>query len=239
MHFHLPKPLHGWREFVGEIAIIVVGVLIALGAEQLVEDWHWRHRAEATADTLKSEIFGHYAQAAEFAVTAPCLDRQLQILSQRLTATPLIPAPAFHEDGWNEYVLRSPSRNWSDNQWRGVVSEGVVAHLDKDLRAHLGNHYAQITTMADNNRAADTLAFRFNLLANTAALDPATRGRIAEEIEEERGIFRLMGLGARQIMPNVREIGFAPSRHDVDEFLSYSGTIKFCRAHGLPLGKLG
>ncbi len=26
MHFHLPKPLHGWREFVGEVGIIVVGV---------------------------------------------------------------------------------------------------------------------------------------------------------------------------------------------------------------------
>ena len=34
MHFHLPKPLHGWREFLGEVGIIVIGVLIALGAEQ-------------------------------------------------------------------------------------------------------------------------------------------------------------------------------------------------------------
>ena len=33
MHFHLPKPLHGWREFAGEVGIIVLGVLIALGAE--------------------------------------------------------------------------------------------------------------------------------------------------------------------------------------------------------------
>jgi hypothetical protein len=37
MHFHLPKPLHGWREFGGEVGIIVLGVLIALGAEQIVE----------------------------------------------------------------------------------------------------------------------------------------------------------------------------------------------------------
>ena len=42
MHFHLPKPLHGWREFVGEVGIIVIGVLIALGAEQVVETLHWR-----------------------------------------------------------------------------------------------------------------------------------------------------------------------------------------------------
>ena len=34
MHFHLPKPLHGWRVFVGEVGIIVIGVLIALGTQQ-------------------------------------------------------------------------------------------------------------------------------------------------------------------------------------------------------------
>lgn len=40
MHFHMPKPLHGWREFAGEVGIIVIGVLIALGAEQVVETVH-------------------------------------------------------------------------------------------------------------------------------------------------------------------------------------------------------
>lgn len=28
MEVHLPKPLHGWREFVGEVGIIVLGVLM-------------------------------------------------------------------------------------------------------------------------------------------------------------------------------------------------------------------
>ena len=54
MHFHLPKPLHGWREFWGEVGIIVIGVLIALGAQQVVESARdrrvalvrWRGRAE-------------------------------------------------------------------------------------------------------------------------------------------------------------------------------------------------
>jgi hypothetical protein len=43
MHFHLPEPLHGWRAFAGEVGIIVVGVLIALGAEQVVQSFTW-HR---------------------------------------------------------------------------------------------------------------------------------------------------------------------------------------------------
>ena len=32
MHISVPKPLHGWRQFTGEVGIIVIGVLIALAA---------------------------------------------------------------------------------------------------------------------------------------------------------------------------------------------------------------
>lgn len=46
MHFQLPKPIQGWRQFVGEVGIIVVGVLIALGAEQIVESIHERYPAQ-------------------------------------------------------------------------------------------------------------------------------------------------------------------------------------------------
>src|SRR3982751_6817081 len=56
MHFHLPKPLHGWREFVGEVGIIVIGVLIALGAESVVEDLHSRADARAFRETIDHEI---------------------------------------------------------------------------------------------------------------------------------------------------------------------------------------
>lgn len=56
MHFHLPKPLHGWREFAGEVAIIVLGVLIALGAEQVVEDWQWHQKVEVVRRSLMGEL---------------------------------------------------------------------------------------------------------------------------------------------------------------------------------------
>ena len=37
MDIHKPKPWRGWPEFLKEIGTIVIGVLIALGAEQGVE----------------------------------------------------------------------------------------------------------------------------------------------------------------------------------------------------------
>jgi len=63
MHFHMPKPLHGWREFVGEVGIIVFGVLIALGAEQTVETLHSRYEVREARKALDEELsrnFGAY-----------------------------------------------------------------------------------------------------------------------------------------------------------------------------------
>jgi hypothetical protein len=55
MHIHLPKPLHGWREFVGEVGIIVIGVLLALGAEQAIEALHHRSQVHEMTDKLHDE----------------------------------------------------------------------------------------------------------------------------------------------------------------------------------------
>jgi hypothetical protein len=52
MHIHLPKPLHGWREFLGEVGVIVIGVLVALGAEQVVENLHHRSQVHEATDKL-------------------------------------------------------------------------------------------------------------------------------------------------------------------------------------------
>ena len=39
-----PNPIHGWRDFVKEVGIIVLGVLIALSAEQVVQALDWGHK---------------------------------------------------------------------------------------------------------------------------------------------------------------------------------------------------
>ena len=77
MHFHLPKPLHGWREFVGEVGIIVVGVLIALGAEQVVEGIHDRNVADETRASVRAELQTGLASLALRQEAEPCIDRRL------------------------------------------------------------------------------------------------------------------------------------------------------------------
>ncbi|HEV2594410.1 MAG TPA: hypothetical protein VGU01_04345, partial [Sphingomicrobium sp.] len=56
MRFHLPKPLHGWREFIREVGILVIGVLTALSAEQMVETLRWRREVQQACRALRQEI---------------------------------------------------------------------------------------------------------------------------------------------------------------------------------------
>ena len=55
MHLHLPKPPHGWREFLSEVAVIVVGISIAIGAEQTVEWVHHRSEVHEATEKLRAE----------------------------------------------------------------------------------------------------------------------------------------------------------------------------------------
>ena len=56
MRVKVPKPLYGWREFAGEVGIIVIGVLIALGAAQVVQAAHQRQEAKQADDIIRAEL---------------------------------------------------------------------------------------------------------------------------------------------------------------------------------------
>ena len=236
MHFHLPKPLHGWREFAGEVGIIVVGVLIALAAEQVVEELHWRSEGHKALESLRQEMGDHFDDASEAMIAAPCIDRQLQLLEARLTRSgPYQPAPLFQEPSQG-YTVRAPSRLWPDTVWHSIGSEGVVSHLDPELRMSLSNYYSQVPTMRANSDASFLINQRLRLLAQPLQLDPATRARLVEEIEEDRGRATFGALVASQLLRMIRELHMTPPRAQLDLALGNSGTIKFCRGHGLPLG---
>ena len=88
MHFHLPKPLHGWRAFVGEVGIIVVGVLIALGAEQVVESFHEREDVAQLRAALRSELADGRARWEHMRAQDRCTQQRLDALGKWVATAP-------------------------------------------------------------------------------------------------------------------------------------------------------
>ena len=72
MHFPLLKPIHGWRAFAGEVGIIVVGVLIALTAGEIVQTLNWRAQVSEARVAMDAQLAGSdYAALERIASTQP------------------------------------------------------------------------------------------------------------------------------------------------------------------------
>ena len=84
MHFHLPKPLHGWREFGGEVAIIVLGVLIALALEQAAESWHQHAAAREARDAIRTEVGDNLGSLQARMGMEDCIERRFDDIAAYL-----------------------------------------------------------------------------------------------------------------------------------------------------------
>src|SRR3954467_15836039 len=77
MQVRLPKPLHGWRPFAGEVGIIVLGVLIALGLEQIASSVRDRANEREAHQAVYAEIMQNLSYMKARMATQGCVERRL------------------------------------------------------------------------------------------------------------------------------------------------------------------
>ena len=56
MEIHKPRPIHNWRELATEVAVIVVGIIIALSGEQLLQSLEWREKISRAEEQIRVEM---------------------------------------------------------------------------------------------------------------------------------------------------------------------------------------
>jgi len=126
MHVHLPKPLHGWRELAGEVGIIVVGVLIALGAEQVVETIHWHKQVDEARHAMSSELGDSIGQSFERQRLFPCIEGRLNEISRLLDAAEKSGRlPPLGETG------APPYRTWVHGTWDTTRQGQTASHFSR------------------------------------------------------------------------------------------------------------
>jgi hypothetical protein len=124
MHFHLPKPLHGWRALAGEVGIIVVGVLIALAAEQLVESVRDRTQVRHGEESLKDNFARFVTYSAELDAYAPCLSArsaELRQLIDHSAATHRLPSVGP--------IPQVGARPWQIDTYDAMVTSQAITHV--------------------------------------------------------------------------------------------------------------
>ncbi len=90
---HKSHPIQGWRDFLKEVGVIVLGILIALGLEQAVAWAHDRTVAREAQASLREEIAGNLRAVARRDTIEPCIQRRLREISGYLDAVQQSKAP--------------------------------------------------------------------------------------------------------------------------------------------------
>ncbi len=201
LDIHKPKPIHGLRAFIAEVGIIVLGVLIALGAEQLVLRYHIHEQMAAGEDALTDDYASLVANARERERESPCLGRRLDELAaiiERADQTGRLPPLGD---------IGSPhSRTWTSLNWRSLVASGVATRFDHDKISL----YSSIATSGDvidraGDEELDDWAVLYSMVGPGRSIDAGTRQQLYATLSRARYHAKFMRLVASQISGAITE----------------------------------
>ena len=233
------SPSMGWKAFWSEIIIVVLGVMIALAANEMVENWNWQKKVVAGELKLQREAATNFKFSAEQVSVAPCITAQLDALQKRLLSSGnvLYPAPVFNDSFAGSFVYRIPSRPYVQSAWQALNNDGTVSHMDDWRQQMYAQMYTQNTDMVERTRTkTDVHRVRSLILSIPIPLNQSTRAMLLAELLEQKGHIRNQSIVAIQTMANMRDLGQAPPSKIVQEFLqNESGTLAFCKAQGYPV----
>ena len=220
-----------------ELVVVALGVGLALVAQQWAEEQSWRTKARDATEALRSEISDHYPWAIEWRVVEPCILAQIDVLQQRLLASGdrLDPAPVYSEPGFAFYVMRMPNRTFEEGVWQAAISDGVVSHLDRDMRRALDTGYTSNRLLADLTRQNNAAYQRLLSLTRPIPLDAGVRYSLLRDMDELRGRVELMSHLYGQSLDSWTKAGVLLPGDKVRNALASSGTRGFCEDHGLPM----
>jgi hypothetical protein len=124
MHFHLPKPLHGWRAFAGEVGIIVIGVLIALSAEQFAEYLHNRAQVRHGEEALTDNFRRFVTYTSELDAYAPCIAARSEELRQLIDRSAVV-----HRLPRVGPIPQVDARPWQIDTYDAMVASQAITHV--------------------------------------------------------------------------------------------------------------
>lgn len=137
MRVQLPKLSHGWRRYVGEVGIIVIGVLIALGADQLVDNVRQNGNAEEARRAIRSELETNMSRLASRVAIRSCWERRIAEIQPLLDTASA--GGAFTAPRW---IGRPQYWTMLTARWDAFTQAGYTALLPPEELADYAQMYA-------------------------------------------------------------------------------------------------
>jgi hypothetical protein len=236
MDIHKPKPIHNWRELATEIGVIVIGILIALGLEQAVENYHTDERTEAAQRAVDTEIRFNLAKAGREVAMRGCMERQLAALSDAIGGGDQAEVRRLLSAG--QFAQPFP---WTDAAWRAAVDSGAADRFDQRRRR---NYWLIYGTVNATDAAQDQYWDAYHRLRAVAlgglALSPAASATEVTELARMTAAEEQKLSATTILLSNAERLfGFEPDEAELAGMYAVGDEVAQCRAAAEALGRRG
>ena len=172
----LSKP---WRSVLVELAVVVAGILIALGLGQAVEDLRDRSEAAEARDAIHAEVVANITRVNQRSLGQACVDRRLDELRAILDGA--IADGRIDRPSW----IGKPSRYAIEStRWVAASQSGRVSLLPAEQQARLGFIYVTLGYFYEMENGEQLAWARLRALEGVDRLTPdgmlAMRGALEE-----------------------------------------------------------
>jgi hypothetical protein len=179
---HKPKAAHSWREFAIEIGTIVIGVLVALAAEQVAEAVHDRHVAEEARRNVRAEAALDVDLIKGRVDATACIDRRIDDLAALLARAgegPLKPAPTW--------IGHPPTAPMFTARWASATASGRNSLFSPDEQTTFGGLYGLFERFDEHQQREQAAWAHLRALETwTGPIGPAARIAFAEALQDAR-----------------------------------------------------
>ena len=222
MRFHLPKALHGWRKFLKEYAVVVLGVLTALGLGELVQSVHDRRLAREAHDAIVQELQTDLDRVAYRARQQSCNVKRLEEIQALLAR--------WNDDGAfpaGLHVGFPGDVGLVDQRWQANLASGRFSEQSPDEQADQASFYTliHVIDMVENREIQNWSRLRM-LELGSQSISMAAKPVIAEALANARNDAEALNGLSAALLAGLRTAGSArpamtPSR---DYVVAYPGT---------------
>jgi type II secretory pathway pseudopilin PulG len=222
MRFRLPKALHGWREFLKEYVIVVLGVLTALALGELVDSFHDRRLAREAQKAINQELQTDLDRVAYRARQQSCNVKRLDEIQALLASWQDDSAfPA----GW--HVGFPGDVGLVDQRWQANLASGRFSQQSPDEQSDQASLYTliHVIDMVENREIQHWSQLRAIELGSQS-LSMASKPMIAEALANARNDAEALNGLTAALLGGLRTAGsgrpaMTPSR---DYVVAYPGT---------------
>ena len=204
MPVRFPRPARGWPEFIDDVVIVVVGVVLALTAQELLGRLHQRSAYKETRRNVFDEVAHNLGRLNQRLATQECIDDRLRALQPLVGAITPLPRPLW--------VGRPQIWGTDNGRWQAALAAEQQDAFTGDELARLSTLYSSFENIYEFEVDEQRAWARLRAMENVTAIDRQLQIELILALQQARYSSFQIYLAITQVLNEGAQVGIRPIR---------------------------